>query len=322
MRRLVVLMSTDEALALLDLRGIPTLQEIRAARKLQLKVWHPDRFQNDPAVHAEAERRTKNINEAYETLERSFGPNGFRPSVSGTSQPEQPSTNHGRPPGQRTTPPRPETPPTQTHHEPTFQHAQPRPRTRQPLIASWRELFWIVMAIGLYAVLFVYPNLWSMYQQKSPKNSTAPAKMRAPAATTAQSNPVTSLSPDQLAELAKAKFTDPTLSLRTKTILFLLMYPETLETVRFDEHTDIKSLGLSSLTILKPPQKLYAIEAIQERELPDERSNIAPTAYFMPRDHQWVTAYYSWREWFYVAPEPGKRGGWIPARSVSANFHP
>lgn len=56
-------------MAILSLHGTPTIEEIQAARRLQLKVWHPDRFLDDPVVRAEAERRTKLINEAWRTLE-------------------------------------------------------------------------------------------------------------------------------------------------------------------------------------------------------------------------------------------------------------
>lgn len=62
-------MNTGEAMSILALQGSPTIEEIRAARRLQLKVWHPDRFLDDPVVKAEAERRTKLINQAYKTLE-------------------------------------------------------------------------------------------------------------------------------------------------------------------------------------------------------------------------------------------------------------
>jgi len=65
-------MTIPEAMAILALQGAPTLEEIQSARRLQLKVWHPDRFVDDPVVHAEAERRTKLINEAWRTLERVY----------------------------------------------------------------------------------------------------------------------------------------------------------------------------------------------------------------------------------------------------------
>lgn len=72
-------MTIGEAMAVLALEGTPTLEEIQAARRLQLKVWHPDRFVDDPVVHAEAERRTKLINQAWRTLEAEYELRGTLP---------------------------------------------------------------------------------------------------------------------------------------------------------------------------------------------------------------------------------------------------
>jgi hypothetical protein len=72
-------MTIGEAMAILALEGTPTLEEIQAARRLQLKVWHPDRFADDAVVQAEAERRTKLINQAWRTLEAEYELRGALP---------------------------------------------------------------------------------------------------------------------------------------------------------------------------------------------------------------------------------------------------
>ena len=45
-----------------------SLDQIKAARKELLQVWHPDRFQHNPTLAAKTLEKTKEINEAYETL--------------------------------------------------------------------------------------------------------------------------------------------------------------------------------------------------------------------------------------------------------------
>ena len=37
-----------------------------------MKVWHPDRFGNDPKLRARADEKLKEINEAYEKLSAMF----------------------------------------------------------------------------------------------------------------------------------------------------------------------------------------------------------------------------------------------------------
>lgn len=45
-------------------------EEIRRAWRRLTLVWHPDRFENDPELRTRAEERFKEINEAYQELER------------------------------------------------------------------------------------------------------------------------------------------------------------------------------------------------------------------------------------------------------------
>lgn len=53
---------------ILEVSPTATLEEIKAARNLKLKFFHPDRYQHDPELRAEAERKTKQINLAYAVL--------------------------------------------------------------------------------------------------------------------------------------------------------------------------------------------------------------------------------------------------------------
>ncbi|MGA9672502.1 MAG: J domain-containing protein [Terracidiphilus sp.] len=56
------------ALRILDLEQDATETEIRSSYLTLVKVWHPDRFQNDPKLKEAAEKKLKDINSAYEFL--------------------------------------------------------------------------------------------------------------------------------------------------------------------------------------------------------------------------------------------------------------
>jgi curved DNA-binding protein CbpA len=56
------------ALRVLDLGSDASEPSIRTAYRLLIKVWHPDRFQNDPKLKQTAEEKLKEINAAYEFL--------------------------------------------------------------------------------------------------------------------------------------------------------------------------------------------------------------------------------------------------------------
>ncbi len=51
--------------------GLPSdadFAQVKKAYKVLVKVWHPDRYQDDPVVQAEANKKLKDINEAYEKI--------------------------------------------------------------------------------------------------------------------------------------------------------------------------------------------------------------------------------------------------------------
>lgn len=53
---------------ILEVRQNGTMEEVRQAYKDLVKVWHPDRFAEDPRLRVRAEKRLKEINTAYETV--------------------------------------------------------------------------------------------------------------------------------------------------------------------------------------------------------------------------------------------------------------
>jgi curved DNA-binding protein CbpA len=63
-------MNIAQALSELDLRPGATEQEIRGAYRTLVAKWHPDKHQNDPIRLREAELRIKNINRAFEALQK------------------------------------------------------------------------------------------------------------------------------------------------------------------------------------------------------------------------------------------------------------
>lgn len=62
-------MKKSEALSILGLSEGATPEEIKAAHRKKVRESHPDRFAQDPVKKAQAEERTKLINEARDVLE-------------------------------------------------------------------------------------------------------------------------------------------------------------------------------------------------------------------------------------------------------------
>lgn len=61
-------MRLEDCYQLLDVRPGASDEELKAAHRDLTKVWHPDRFGNDPLLRRKAEEKLKAINEAYETI--------------------------------------------------------------------------------------------------------------------------------------------------------------------------------------------------------------------------------------------------------------
>ena len=61
-----------EYLKILELSENASLDDIKNARKELIKVWHPDRFENDENLIKRANCKTQKINEAYEYLTKNY----------------------------------------------------------------------------------------------------------------------------------------------------------------------------------------------------------------------------------------------------------
>jgi DnaJ-domain-containing protein 1 len=59
---------SNEHYAILGISPGATKEEVHNAWRMNIKAWHPDRFNNDEKMHAFAEEKTKEINGAYAAL--------------------------------------------------------------------------------------------------------------------------------------------------------------------------------------------------------------------------------------------------------------
>ena len=74
-------MRLDDGYRLLDLDPAASDEEVKRAFRDLTKVWHPDRFGNDPRLRQKAEEKLKEVLEAYETIRaaRAEGTSSARP---------------------------------------------------------------------------------------------------------------------------------------------------------------------------------------------------------------------------------------------------
>ena len=56
----------------MELQSAESLDEVKKAYKILVKVWHPDRFSHDPRLRKKAEDKIQQINSAYEELKCFF----------------------------------------------------------------------------------------------------------------------------------------------------------------------------------------------------------------------------------------------------------
>src|ERR1700683_4720073 len=74
------------AFALLDLPPGASAKTIKDAYFCLVKVWHPDRFEQDAALRELAENKFKRINAAYQLLTQPYSPRrGARPQPASSS---------------------------------------------------------------------------------------------------------------------------------------------------------------------------------------------------------------------------------------------
>ena len=66
-------MTIEQCYRILELPPGAPVEDVKRAHRDLTKVWHPDRFANDPALRVRAEEKLKEINEAYSRIvERRF----------------------------------------------------------------------------------------------------------------------------------------------------------------------------------------------------------------------------------------------------------
>ena len=71
----------DGWLSTLGLERGASFDDIRAAYRDLAKIWHPDRFQNDPRLKDRADLELKAVNDAFANIERFVQGGGQLPSV-------------------------------------------------------------------------------------------------------------------------------------------------------------------------------------------------------------------------------------------------
>jgi hypothetical protein len=65
-------LTLEQAFQILEVPPTATWEEVRQAYREMVKVWHPDRFQDDAKFQARATKKAQDINLAYQLLEKHF----------------------------------------------------------------------------------------------------------------------------------------------------------------------------------------------------------------------------------------------------------
>lgn len=86
------------ALAVLELKAGANEHEIRAAYRLMVKVWHPDRFPGDEPLRKAAETKLKEINAAYQLLSWEAPHSASQHPSPSSPTPSQPEKSAAPPP--------------------------------------------------------------------------------------------------------------------------------------------------------------------------------------------------------------------------------
>jgi hypothetical protein len=141
-------MTRAEAFQVFELDDRRTQEEVRAAYRELVKVWHPDRFANDPGLRAKADRRLQDINRAYAVL--------------------QDRAETVEPPWEPTPPPHVATPP--QGETPRSAHATPRP-AHQSTSTRWSLALLVVGGLftGAALVGIVLMLVWPTQPAPAPR---------------------------------------------------------------------------------------------------------------------------------------------------------
>lgn len=65
-------LTLEQAFQILEVPSTATWEDVRQAYREMVKVWHPDRFQEDAKFQARATKKIQDINAAYQILEKHF----------------------------------------------------------------------------------------------------------------------------------------------------------------------------------------------------------------------------------------------------------
>ncbi len=140
-------MNRQKALDVLELPTSATPHEIRSGYLDLVKVWHPDRFVNDPALQAKAQDKLRLVIEAYESLISSADEEGTKATTNSEDAKENPPSAAERP-----------------HDSPTnaqdAQTGRERSTSRDASTKAWIAYFGLglVVLVTIAAAIFQSPS--------------------------------------------------------------------------------------------------------------------------------------------------------------------
>jgi DnaJ domain len=132
----------DAALQILRLGREATRSQIKEAYRDLAKIFHPDRFQDDPRVQAKAEAEFKQLITAYEAL-KSYRPSVVRaaPASPRKARPPAQPAPPPPPPAESAAPPRTPSPDPRSTRKPE-QRGRPAPPSASPRIIIAGVVVW------------------------------------------------------------------------------------------------------------------------------------------------------------------------------------
>lgn len=137
--------SIDWALGVLELGPDATANEIKRAYRDLTKVWHPDRFSNDPRLREKADEKLKEIIEAYKLLTGSHAARRVRECAPRTAAPP-PTAGNARGQATRPTPPPARSP-----------DAQPE-RSKPSSVRAWQAAIGAIAVVGIIGYFVAQPT--------------------------------------------------------------------------------------------------------------------------------------------------------------------
>jgi hypothetical protein len=133
----------DAALQILRLGRDASRSQIKEAYRDLAKIFHPDRFQDDPRVQAKAEAEFKLLIAAYEAL-KSYRPSVVRaaPASPRKARPPAQPAPPPPPPAESAAPPRTPSPDPRSTRKPEQRGGRPAPPSASPRIIIAGVVIW------------------------------------------------------------------------------------------------------------------------------------------------------------------------------------